>query len=100
MSKKLYEEMTAGTMADSSTQPKLNSSAKLLPKPLLAAVSLEYKKISNIEFDGIDYSDYPDFCDAYIVSAEYDGEQMTDEQIEELNDDSDFVYESLMNYLH
>ena len=68
---------------------------------LLAVVnSLDYKKIGNIEFDGIDHKDYPDYCDAYIVSAEYDGEQMTEEQIEELNDDRDFVYESLMDYLH
>lgn len=68
---------------------------------LLAAVnSLDYKKIGNIEFDGIDHKDYPDYCDAYIVSAEYDGEEMTDKQIELLNDDRDYVYEKLMDYLY
>ena len=67
---------------------------------VLGAVNLDYKLISNIQFDGIDHKDYPDYCDAYIVSAEYNGEQMTEEQIEELNDDRDFVYESLMDYLH
>jgi hypothetical protein len=62
--------------------------------------NLDYSKITNIEFDGIDHSDYPDFCDAHITSAEYDGVQMTEEQIEEINEDSDFVYESLMNHLY
>ena len=34
---------------------------------------LDYKKIRNIEFNGINHQDCPDYCDAYIVSAEYDG---------------------------
>ncbi len=29
-------------------------------------------KIKNVEFDGIDTGDYPDFCDAYIVYAEHE----------------------------
>ena len=28
---------------------------------------MDYKKIDNIEIDGIDTKDYPDFCDAYQV---------------------------------
>ncbi len=63
-------------------------------------MALDYNKITNIEFDGIDHSDYPDYCDAYIVSADYDGQPMTEEQLEELCEDGDFVYESLMNYLN
>ena len=66
---------------------------------VLGAVNLDYKLISNIQFDGIDHKDAPDYCDAYIVSAEYDGEEMTEEQLEELNEDSDFVYECVQNHL-
>ena len=54
-------------------------------------------KISDIEFDGIDYNDYPDFCDAYIVRCLINGEEATEEQIEELNSDSQFVYDNLIN---
>jgi hypothetical protein len=61
--------------------------------------SLDYSKISNVELDGIDHSDYPDYCDAYIVSADYDGEPMTDEQIEELNQDSSYVSEKVFDYI-
>ena len=35
--------------------------------------TMDYKKIDNIEIDGIDTKDYPDFSNAYIVSADYDG---------------------------
>jgi hypothetical protein len=63
-------------------------------------MELNKSKISNVKFDGIDYEDAPDFCDAYIVSAEYDGEEMTDEQIDLLNEDIDYVYEILMNIIY
>jgi hypothetical protein len=56
---------------------------------------LDYSKIDNIKVDGIDYSDYPDFCDAYIASADYDGRAMTDEELDLLNEDYDFVYSAL-----
>ena len=61
---------------------------------------MDYKKIDNIEIDGINTKDYPDFCDAYIVSADYDGKPMTDEQLDEINDDGQFQYECIMNDLH
>ena len=61
--------------------------------------TVDYKKIDNIEIDGIDTKDYPDFCDAYISSADYDGKPMTDEQLDELNEDGDYVYGHIMDYL-
>lgn len=57
------------------------------------------KGITVIEWDGIDHSDYPDYCDAYIVNAERDGVELTEEELEELND-SDLKYELLMDYLY
>jgi len=60
---------------------------------------MDYKKINNIEVDGIDTKDYPDFCDAFISSADYYGKEMTEEQLDELNEDSDFVYECVQNHL-
>ncbi len=62
--------------------------------------TLDYSLIENIEFDGIDHRDYPDYCDAYITSADYDGREMTDEELDMINDDASFVYDSLMSYLH
>ena len=61
---------------------------------------MDYKLIDNIEIDGINTKDYPDFCDAYIVSADYDGKPMTEAQLDEINEDGDFQYECIMNDLH
>jgi len=60
---------------------------------------MDYKLIDNIEVDGIYTKDYPDFCDAFIASADYNGKPMTDEQLDELNEDSAFVYECVENHL-
>ena len=62
-------------------------------------MKLDYSKIENVEVDGIDTKDYPDFCDAYISDAEYDGKPMTDEQLEAINEDGDFVYNSVIKHL-
>ena len=61
---------------------------------------MDYKKIKNIEVEGIDTKDYPDFCDAFISKADYDGKPMTDAQLDELNQDSSFVYECVESHLY
>jgi len=59
---------------------------------------LDFKKIDNLEFDGIDFSDYPDFVDAFLVAADYNGTEMTEEQIDYLNDEHrDFVNEQVFS---
>ena len=40
---------------------------------------MNYKKIDNIKVEGIDLRDYPDFCNAFISSADCDSRPMTDE---------------------
>ena len=42
---------------------------------------------------------FTDFCDAFIESADYNGKEMTDKQLEEINNNSDFVYECVLNYI-
>lgn len=60
---------------------------------------IDTNRVDCIEVDGIDTTDYPDFCDAFISYAEYDGVEMTEEQLENLNEDYDFVYDSIINQL-
>ena len=57
------------------------------------------EKYTNVKFDGIDFNDYPDYCDAYITHAELNGVPLTDDEIEELNDNSYLRYELLTEYL-
>ena len=62
-------------------------------------INLDYARISDVEVEGIDTADYPDFCDAFIASADYDGREMTDMELDTLNDDSDFVYDAVQTHL-
>ena len=64
-------------------------------------MNLDLSKIEDIEFDGIDHSDYPDYCDAFITSATYNGRDLTEEELEWVGDDNSmWVYEKLMDYLY
>jgi hypothetical protein len=62
-------------------------------------IKLDLSKIDNIQFEDVDYNDYPDFCDAFISSADMNGVEMTEEELEELNENRGFVYEKLIDNL-
>lgn len=61
---------------------------------------LDYTRITDVEVDGIDTRDYPDFSDAFIASAVYKGREMTEAELERLNEDRDFVYEKVQARLY
>jgi hypothetical protein len=61
---------------------------------------LDYKKIFDIEIEGINYKDAPDFCDAYIVAATYGDREMTEEELDMLNEDSQFVYDCVIEKIY
>tara|TARA_Y100000296_G_C5078904_1_gene208854 strand:- start:64 stop:255 length:192 start_codon:yes stop_codon:yes gene_type:complete len=63
-------------------------------------MSINLKEVSDIEFEDVDTRDFPDFCDAFISSATYKGRKITEEELDKLNDDSDFVYDKLIDYLY
>ena len=78
----------------------LSQLKKALKKRIKALTALDYSKIDDIEVDGVDLTDYPDFCDAYIVTATYKGRPMTEAELDKLNDDRDFVYECVQYTLY
>jgi len=59
---------------------------------------MDLTKIDNMQFK-YDSKDFPEFSDAQIISAYYDGIEMTEDQLTKLNENSEFVYEQLINYL-
>ena len=59
----------------------------------MTTTKLDYSKITNVFVGGIDMEDYPDFCDAYIESADYGNREMTDEELDILNEDGEFISE-------
>lgn len=63
---------------------------------------MNFEDLENIEIDGVDSKDYPDFCDAYIAYAECNGIPLTDYQLKQAAEDypskvSEIAYKSLMS---
>ena len=62
-------------------------------------MTLDYKLIEDVEIENIASGDYPDFVDAYIASATYKGRDMTEEELELLNEDGEFIYNKVIEHL-
>ena len=69
-------------------------------KKLIDLIEIDYEYVTDIEFDKINHSDAPDYCDAYICAACYHDIEMCEELLDKLNEDRDFVYDKLINYLY
>jgi hypothetical protein len=67
-------------------------------------MELNGKKVDlrSLSVEGVDPSDYPDFCDAYVVGALFtDGTPLTDDEMDEFNDKyPDLVNELAYDSLH
>jgi hypothetical protein len=66
----------------------------------LTTKQLDYSQIEDIEFGGIDHRDAPDYYDAFIEAATYKGREMTESELDVLNEDREYVYEKLIQYLY
>jgi hypothetical protein len=64
--------------------------------------TLNGRKVIDIEVDGVDSRDYPDFSDAYFSYACYeDGTPLTDDELNKLTEDNDdILYEKAYDSLH
>ena len=60
---------------------------------------IDFTKIDNIVFGGVDMEDYPDFCDAYIESCDIKGVKATQKQLDKVNKNYDFLYSKLIDFL-
>jgi len=61
---------------------------------------LDLKLVTNLTFGGIRIDDSPRFCDAFIETADYNGIPATEKQLDEMNEDSDFLHEQLQMFLY
>ena len=55
----------------------------------------DLKNIDNIVIDGVDRRDHPDYVDIFCESADLNGVPMTDEQLDDLNDNH---WENIYDY--
>jgi hypothetical protein len=64
---------------------------------------INVKLLQDVQVDGIDTRDYPDFCDAFIAYASWKdtGEDLTEEELNDLNENyRDFVYDCVNDHLY
>ena len=64
-------------------------------------MKIDFNKVEILEVDGVNHNDYPKYCDAFISEANYNGKPMSDEMIDEINDNyPDFVYIQVMEQIN
>jgi len=64
--------------------------------------TLNGRKVIDMEVDGVDSRDFPDFADAYFSYACYeDGTPLTDDELDELSEKcADVLWEKAYDSLH
>lgn len=66
-------------------------------------MKMQNKEFIDFELDGVDTMDYPDFCDAFICDASViENKQVrpaTQKELDELNNDSELVYNLVINHV-
>ena len=63
-------------------------------------MNIDFAKISEVVLEDIKYYDAPDFVDAYISEANINDRPATDKELDDINQNRDFVYNSIINYLY
>lgn len=63
-------------------------------------IKIDWRDVHNVSFQDVHHWDRPDYSDAFIDYAEHsDGSPYTEDELDALNDDADFVHDLLMDYL-
>ena len=62
-------------------------------------MKLKNLNVIDVEVDGLDMKDYPDFCDAYISEAKFEcnKQPLTDNQLAELQDANPMEFHELLS---
>lgn len=66
------------------------------------ALLFKGRALADVELDGVDHRDAPDFCDAFICNARWadTGEFLADDELELVNEDGDLVYDAVQRQLY
>ena len=64
-------------------------------------MKIDFKKVEVLEVSNINHYDYPEYSDAYISEANYNGNPMNDDMLDEINDNHpDFVYQQVWVFIN
>ena len=57
--------------------------------------------LDDIEIDGINMGDYPDFCDAFLVGASYKGRELSEDELEYVQESNpEWFYDKVWDKIH
>ena len=63
-------------------------------------MKIDFKKVEVLEVSDINHYDYPEYCDAYISEANYNGKPMSDKMLDEINDNHpEFVHQQVWAFI-
>ena len=59
-------------------------------------INFDISEVYDVEIDGIDIKDSPEFCDAYVSSASYKDRELTEEECNQIQDENpEWFYEKV-----
>jgi hypothetical protein len=60
------------------------------------------RRLTSVTVQDIDFKDYPDFCDAFIESASWEdtGEALTDDELDQVNDDGELRWDAVHSAIY
>jgi hypothetical protein len=60
------------------------------------------RRLTAVTVQDIDFKDYPDFCDAFIESAVWEdtGEALTDDELDQVNEDGQLRWDATMSVIY
>ena len=57
--------------------------------------------LDDVEIDGINMGDYPDFCDAFLVGASYKGRELSEDELEYVQESNpEWFYDKVWDTIH
>ena len=64
-------------------------------------IKFDLNLIDDIEIDGIDMRDYPDFCDAFLLRATYKGKELSEDDLQYIQDSNlEWFYDQVWDTIH
>lgn len=64
---------------------------------VFGGICLEFSQVDDPIIADINMHDFPAFCDAFLVSGEYNGRQLTELELDWINDNE---YDFIREYIH
>lgn len=62
-------------------------------------IVIDFSQLTDVQLGEVCMSDWPDFSDAYIADAKYKGRDITEDELEVVNEDSAFIYKCILDGL-